>query len=146
MKNNLHITKLRLPVYGGSVWIIICPSIAKALDWAEDQMSHPIIAPEDKSKSLGYCYSLYEEGRRRYLLFLKPNAKPGTIAHECNHLVNMMFSWHGIKLSTSNDEAECYYLDFMVDRTHSAINTYKKKYPKKNKIITPKLGLNQNQV
>lgn len=50
----------------------------------------------------------------------------GTIAHEAKHIVNYIFDDRGIKLDTDNDEAECYFLGWVVDRIYEAIEMYKK--------------------
>lgn len=36
------------------------------------------------------------------------------LAHECNHVVSSVFSRVGIDADFNNDEAECYYLQFLV--------------------------------
>ena len=63
---------------------------------------------------------LDEKQRHRVMLFLKPTAKPGEIAHECKHAVNVIFSYRGVRLSLTNDEPECYFLDWMVTTVHKA--------------------------
>ena len=45
----------------------------------------------------------------------------GHVAHECKHLVNSAFRWCGIKLDNDNDEAECYFLTYVVNEVYKHI-------------------------
>lgn len=137
MKNNVLIRKVRIPVYGSSLWIVICPSIPKAIDVVEDQISTKV-APTEPNSVRAYVYAGQKEnGARRFILFLNPSSKPGEVAHECKHLVNFIFSWHGVNLSLTNDESECYYLEWLVDQAHNAIKHYKKIHTKPKKALYP---------
>jgi hypothetical protein len=60
------------------------------------------------------------------LILLKPVASPGRIAHEANHAVNIILSWNGVKASFTNDESECYFLEYVVDKIHDTIKLYSK--------------------
>jgi hypothetical protein len=123
--------KFRLPVFKAEVWILIGDTVANAIDFAEDKSSEKIIKQEDKKSTKAYTYA-YEtdQGRRKYMLFFRHSAKPGEIGHEVKHLINILFRWHGYKLSLTNDEMECYYLETLIDKVHSSINRYKKLYVK----------------
>lgn len=117
------------------MWIVVSPSISSSIDCVEDMMDHKVINPEWKGTIRAYTYGyLSSDNIQRIILFLRPTSKPGEIAHEIKHAINIIFSWNGIKLSTSNDESECYYLENLVDKTHNAITTYKRKQKKLNKI------------
>jgi len=48
----------------------------------------------------------------------------GAIAHEAKHIVNYIFADRGVLLDTENDEAECYFLGWVVDRIYEAIQQY----------------------
>lgn len=136
MKNNLLIKKLRIPIYQSSLWIVVCPSIPKAIDYVEDQINTKVAPPEVGSVT-AYTYSVEKEnGARRFVLFLRPKSKPGEIAHECKHLVNHIFSWHGISLSLTNDEHECYYLDHLVEQAHNTIKQWNKLHTKPKALYT----------
>lgn len=122
----MYIKKVRIPTYGGRLWIIINPSIKHAIDKLEDITSESIHMKDQRGYE-AYAYSgLDEKHRHRVMLFLKPNAKPGEIAHECKHAVNVIFSYRGVRLSLTNDEPECYFLDWMVTTAHKAIDGYRK--------------------
>jgi len=127
--NKVYIRKIRLPVYRSSLWIIISPSLKESVDQVEDQIHSSLSLPDDWKKGvLSFAYSYKENGAVRYLLFLRPNAKLGEIAHECKHIINMVFSWNGIKLDTDNDEHECYYLETVINKVYNTITYYKKKF------------------
>jgi len=117
------IKKLTVPVYGTSLWIVVSPSITLSIDTVEDLIDKRIA---DNKKSLAAYSYAYEDhdGKYRILIFVKPNASPGTIAHECNHAVSTILHWHGVKPSFSNDEHESYYLEQIVDKVHRTIKQY----------------------
>ena len=51
-----------------------------------------------------------------YMAFLNnENINVGVIAHECKHLVNLVFDLIGQKLDTNNDELECYFLGYITN-------------------------------
>jgi hypothetical protein len=142
MKTNIEITKFRFPVFKSYISVVVSNNIPNAIDFMEDKMPHKIHDPDTKKFTRAYMYAYEDElNKRKYLLFLRPSAKPGEIAHEVKHLINIMFKWHGYRLSIDNDELECYYLEDIVDRVHSAILRYKKKYSKPKKIISKKLDI-----
>lgn len=126
MKTNLFTKKFRIPTYGGKLWVIVHPNIKTAIDVVEDMVSERIHYKDQRAYD-SYTYSLLHDDDRYWtMIFLKPNAKPGTIAHECKHAVNHIFSYRGTKLSLSNDEHECYFLEWMIYSAHRAIDMYKK--------------------
>jgi hypothetical protein len=131
MKPTILLHKFRLPVFKAVLWIIIGNTVREAIDFAEDKTSEKIEEEKDKKniKALMYAYEK-GDGKRRYMLFFKHTAKPGEIAHEVKHLINILFLWHGYRLSASNDEMECYYLEDLIDRAHNTISRYKKLYKK----------------
>jgi len=126
-KNKVLIRKLRLAVYRTSLWVVISPSIRESIDQVEDEINESLELPEDWKRSVyTFAYSYKDSGATRYLLFLRPNAKPGEVAHETKHILNMIFSWNGIRLTTANDEHECYYLEYLVNRIYTVLGYYKK--------------------
>lgn len=127
--------KFRLPVFKATVWVLIGNTVRQAIDYAEDKTSEKIALDKEKKAIRAYTYAYEaEDGKRKYMLFFKHSAKPGEIAHEVKHLINILFSWHGYRLSISNDEMECYYLEEVVDKVHNAVTRYKKLY-KKSKLF-----------
>ena len=123
--------KFRLPVFKSTIWVIIGNTVRGTIDYAEDKTSEKIALEKEKKNIKAYTYAYEtEDGKKKYMLFFKYSAKPGEIAHEVKHLINILFNWHGYKLSITNDEMECYYLEDVVNKVHSAISKYKKLYKK----------------
>ena len=48
-------------------------------------------------------------------------ATPGLIAHEALHAVGFIFEGVNIKMDISNDEHQCYLLQFIVDEVYKTI-------------------------
>lgn len=127
IKADVGFFRFKLPVYNATIWVFISKSLYKSVELARDKSSETIIKDEDIKNTAAYTFSYKTEtGGQRYMLFLKPNSKPGEIAHEAKHLINQLFSWHNYKLSVTNDEFECYYLELVVDKIHHFINKFKK--------------------
>jgi len=125
--NGVLIRKLKAPVFNTRLWIVVSTSIVKSLEVVEDHIDHRIIKEEDKKSTAAYTYGYTEhDGRVKIIIFVKHDAKPGVIAHEANHAVNMILQWHGVKPSFSNDENESYYLGWIVDKIHNTIKMFKK--------------------
>lgn len=50
-----------------------------------------------------------------FRIVLSKKADQGVIAHECLHIVGMLYEYIGAKLDEVNDEPQCYLLQFLVD-------------------------------
>jgi hypothetical protein len=132
MKLKIQITKTRLPVYRSSLWIVVSNSVVASIDHVEDLTSFKIHPNQDRNSTQAYTYAAVDDkGRKHFFLFLRPTCKPGELVHEIKHVVNLVFLWHGVKLSASNDEAECYYLERVTNKVFDAILKYKKTFKKK---------------
>ena len=127
MTKPVSITKLSVPTYKTQVWIVVSKSLHDAVDAVEDKINTKVADYEfvKTMKALTFRYET-DSGAPRIIIFLKPNTSPGIIAHECKHAINFVFAWVGVKLSTVNDESECYMLGWLVDKAHSAIKAFKK--------------------
>ncbi len=113
--------KIKIPIYGVSFNLVIYnePSdmmnvLPKGFEWQHD--------PEDWDGGVyrvnGNLYLAlrdYDNNGYKY-------PTPGIISHECKHLVNDVFMYIGQKLDPNNDEAECYLLQWLVNRTHEFLN------------------------
>lgn len=129
MKPKIYFSEFKLPLFKSKVWVYISNNVRSTIDDAEDKTSQVIVYEENKRHIDAYTYAYEKEtGGRSYILFFKYNTKPGIIAHEVKHLINILFSWHGYKLSLSNDEMECAYLEDIVNKVHNAIKEYNKFY------------------
>lgn len=127
VKNEVLIKKYRAPIYRTPLWIIVSDNLIKAIDTVEDLIDHRIIDQNHKKSTDAYTYAYADhEGSTKVMIFIHYKAKPGRIAHEANHAVNIILSWNGVKPSFTNDESECYFLDHIVDRTHDTIKLYNK--------------------
>lgn len=129
--NNILVHKFKLPLFKATVYIIVANTIRAAIDWVEDRTSEILgkDTEEDKKSTRAAVYAYTDEqARSKYFLLFKHTAKPGEIAHEVKHLINLAFHWHGQKLSATNDEMECYYLEDIVNRAYNTVKRYKKLY------------------
>ena len=139
--SKILIKKARIAPYRCRIWIVVSPSLSKAVDIVEDQI-HTKIGLKDIASTRAFAYQTQDDKDRGiWILFIRPTSKPGEIAHECKHLVNFIFAYFGVKLSLTNDEPEAYFLERIVDLTHNAISQYRKLYirPKKDTILIDKL-------
>jgi hypothetical protein len=127
---NVLIKKIKVPFYGSKIWIVVSPSLNKSIDVVEDCINHKIIKEEDKKSTDAYTYAFEEGGAYFICVFLKPTERVGNIAHEALHAVNILHHWHGVRPSYSNDESVAYFLGWLVDRCHTVIGQYKKKFTK----------------
>ncbi len=133
MKTHIEITNFKFPVFGGTLKVIVTNSIPGAIDYIEDKISGRIHEPDNRRFTKAYVFAYQTDNNKcHYYLFVKPHSTPGEIVHEVKHVINVMFKWHGYRLSTDNDELECYYLENITDRVHRCIARYRKKYQKKN--------------
>lgn len=128
-KAKVQITKTRVPIYRSSLWIVLSNNIAASIDHVEDLIWAKIEDKPSTVRALAYSYQ-QDNGSRRFILFLRPSSKPGEIVHEIKHIVNMIFAWHGVKLSVTNDESECYFLERITNTVFSSISRYKKTHLK----------------
>jgi hypothetical protein len=121
------IRKYRVPTYGGRIWFVVHPSITKAFDIVEDIIDARIVSIENRRTVDAYTYG-YETapGGCHYIVFMRPKVTPGRVAHECEHVLNMIYKWYGARRSLSNDEPECYMLEWLVDRACRALDTFSK--------------------
>lgn len=104
---------------------MVSNSINKSIDVVEDLIDHKIVGEKERRSMKAYMYA-YEESSGRYhvIIFVRKGVPPGTLAHEAKHALNIIFQWHGVRISTGNDENECYYLDWLITRIYSVIKKY----------------------
>jgi len=67
--------------------------------------------------------ALWNSEANKFTLFFRNDMKIkiGCIAHECKHMVNIIFRERGVELDIENDETECYLLEWLVDKIYSII-------------------------
>lgn len=123
----MHIKKTKVATYGGPLWIVVSKNISRAIDKVEDMIDDSVHMENKQYRSYTFAND-NERGRYRVIIFIRPTSSPGEIAHECKHAVNLIFASKGVKLSLSNDEHECYFLEQIIDVAYRAIKEYNKKY------------------
>jgi hypothetical protein len=125
--NNVLIRKFKTPTYRTPFWVVVSDSVIKSIDTVEDIIDYKVAEPADKRSIDAYTFG-YEDhgGIARVLVFVTPKLKPGRVAHECNHAMNIILNWHGVRPSYSNDEAESYLLEYFVDKVHDVVREFLK--------------------
>lgn len=108
--------KFILPIYDQNIYFI------ETNDYEELNKTHPT---SEESEPFAFTETLYsiENGvsTRYYAMIINtkyPYLKPsiGTIAHECLHIVNMIFGVIKAKPDFKNDEHQAYLLEYFVDK------------------------------
>jgi len=109
-------SKYKVPIYSGKIEFIFFS--------------------EDETKDIKKIYHVYEienydavtlsyESKTKWcILFNKDRLTPGIIAHEAKHMLNYIFHYNGLKLDLDNDEAECYFLTWLVNRIHESARKF----------------------
>lgn len=129
-----YIKKLRVPVYRNVLWVIVSNNLTSAIDYMED-LTDENIHMQDKHYQ-AYTYAgITEKGTPRIMLFLTPKSPLDLVCHEVKHVVNLVFAYNGVRLSLSNDEHECYYLQEVLKMVLEVLRKHQpsKKAPKTSK-------------
>lgn len=125
----MHIRKMPIPQYGGRLWVVVSDNIRKSIDAVEDMISASVHMKYGSKNYVAYTYADEDElKRQRIILFFKHNVEPPEMFHEIKHAVNIIFLDKGVRLSTTNDEPECYYVQNITRKVCNVIKQYKKKY------------------
>ena len=110
--------KYKIPIYGGKMIIVFFnPETKKAvcdkygLDVDEMNCYDAVMF---KHRSIAEYVIVFKDYR----------LTPGIIAHESKHLLNEVFKYNGLNLDLNNDEAECYFLTWIVNRVHETIRKF----------------------
>lgn len=126
------IRKFRIPIYSDRIWVVVHPSISRAIDYVEDLIPASIGNTGGGVRALTFTYK-DDKSVNRTILFFNPNPKPGLVAHEVKHVINFVFGWSGVRLSTTNDESECYLLEWMTNKVHSILDQAKNEFPRRKR-------------
>ena len=107
-------TKIVIPIYFGTLTLIQSKDLKKVFDKynLDDYDGAEAVAFWQKSK----------KGRPAYAIAFSKNTSNSTIAHECMHIVNRIFSDGGIFPDPLNDEPQCYLLGWLVDECDEFLN------------------------
>ena len=96
----------KIPLYGGKFKLIFTDDLSKV------ESEHCLIHSEDTNALV------FQIGGSYYAAFETKEITPGIIAHEAKHIVNYVFKDICAKLDPDNDEPECYFLKWIVDKIH----------------------------
>jgi len=114
------IKRVKIPIYGGTLSFVI----AKTIDEGAAEIKTEI----DENLANGSSAICLRRDCLFFAIIIEEEVidRPDIIAHESKHLVNYVFEDRGIRLDVTNDEAECYFLGWVVKEFHKAIDQYKK--------------------
>lgn len=102
--------KIKVPIYGTSVTVILCDSLKE-------------IEKEYNLTDTDCCAAITFKRKFKYHVAFE-KAPPETIAHEVVHLVNHIFYDRGINLDLINDEPQAYFTGWLFNQIFLTI--YKK--------------------
>lgn len=117
----MTIKSYKIPIYKGKFIVCFVDKLT------ELQTKFNLVNIEDYD---GICFSI---GRSYYVAFERKSFNAGIAAHEAKHALNALFNGIGQKLETVNDEAECYLLEWMVNKIFESQNNKLTKDETKNK-------------
>jgi hypothetical protein len=113
----IRIKKYKIPIYGGkfSVGFYNKDSKQEVIDkYNFSELDYYDAVTFKRKDNTEFC-----------ILFDSDRITPGIIAHEAKHLLNYVFKYNGLELDLDNDEAECYFLAWIVNRIHEAVRKFK---------------------
>lgn len=134
------VLKGQVQLYGGAYIIKISDDLYKTCIENTPQFRNAHRGDNDliedlKNNKINGLFWLYENNnnkkkKRIYYLFFRKKATVADIVHECVHLKNAVFDYHGIINTTEygGDEHEAYFLDNLVNFV------FKNIYPKNTKL------------
>lgn len=108
----------KIPIYGGSIAIVVAedPKDLYKL-FSKESLDYVEIGTDYL-----YAHSLVldHKGRNCYTIVLNFKSEAGdmtygTIAHEALHIKNMLFERRHISINTQNDEADAYFVGYVID-------------------------------
>lgn len=69
---------------------------------------------EPLNNSFGCCFQVDDN----YAIAVLDHTTPAIIAHECLHFIGYLFEECGIVMDVTNDEPQCYLLEWAVGQCH----------------------------
>lgn len=114
--------KLKTPLYHCSFSIIIYENDTELQNKFKNYHFEPSLESFDGGvfevdNHFFLALKSYKENNIEYPTF-------GIVAHESKHLVNKVFAYIRQELDVFNDEAECYFLEWVVDKCHKCLNEF----------------------
>ena len=110
--------RIKIPIYKGWLTVAIDETLEKAAEPFDLGIDTSIYSALACNKTVG--------GVKEYAILLSKDSSVAAIAHESKHIVNMVFQHIGQDLDVKNDEAECYFLEWVFDQAYKAFLKYKK--------------------
>jgi len=101
--------KVKIPIYGG-LWTIV---ISEGLSEVEKKYN---LSPTEGFSGLCITRFTKKKGKEYMTAFDAEKLTPGIITHECVHLINHIFSYHGVELDVNNDEHQAYFMAWAVNQ------------------------------
>lgn len=114
----MKIKRITLPIFGVKIVAIFYNDIHKFQHKYKKYLGDYVIENYD-----GLCF--VDTAKQNFYIALdtsKNHPSPGLIAHECKHLINFIYVHIGQKLDPVNDELECYFLGYLVDKINKLLN------------------------
>ena len=116
--------EIGIPIYKGLFVLILNPS------HEEVQEVIPEFSDNDVVFAHSWRYRWGKDGKEGFIMILStqcPLAKldHGTIAHEAIHIKNMVFELRGIHLDPDNDEAEAYFVGWLITEIYKVLEENK---------------------
>lgn len=107
--------KFRLPIYGGTIFVLITNSLKK------------IKCKYNLQGSVSGCdaFAFHKNGKYYICLHIK-QLNQRVISHEIVHTVNYIFSDKHIELDLNNDEPQAYLHCFITEKVNKIVKKYKK--------------------
>ncbi len=101
--------KIKIPIYTGFFYIFLFENREEILKKF----------PDEKSTN-GWCY---KDGDYNYVMVIHKDSLFSTLVHESNHITNMIFDFHGVRLDTKNDEHQTYFLTWIFEQCESFLKS-----------------------
>lgn len=102
--------KINIPLYGGKL------IIHQSNNFKKLEKKYNLT---DTSGCDALAFQLNKKnGCGRFFMLFEKNITPSIIAHECNHIVNLIFKHCYVDLDLENDEAQSYLLGWLVKQCH----------------------------
>ena len=136
MKVKQNKYKIDLQPYPAQVLLILTDDVPEATRKYNQEKE------TDSTDLAVFVYEVPDNGN--YCLIINYKATPGSIAHEVNHLTTMFLHRLGVDI-IKNDEPNCYYIGFLVDKIWDNLRKIELKALKQKERLVGKDDSNKNQ-
>jgi len=105
-----------IPIYPGMLVV----AVGETLEEVVIKMGYKA----DVSECAAIATDRVKRGRKEFAIFMSKDTTISQIVHESKHIVNKVFEYIGQRLDVVNDEAECYFLQWVFEKAHSTHKKY----------------------